>query len=101
MYYLLDENKKPYKVTITEWIQGLTDKMRSVKQETINGVFVSTVFLGLDHNFSNSPVPIVFETMLFGKVEHGEYQVRCSTYEEALKQHEKAVNYVNSLKNEL
>jgi hypothetical protein len=54
--------------------------------------------LGLDHNFSKSGPPIVFETMIFGhdmKDENGnelEYQTRCSTYEEALKMHEEALN---------
>ena len=43
-------------------------------------VEVSTVFLGLDHNFGDGP-PVLFETMTFG--EGPSWQDRCSTYDEA------------------
>ena len=51
---------------------------------------VSTVFLGLDHNFLDEGPPILFETMVFGGPIDGE-QWRCSTWEEAEAQHEVAV----------
>src|SRR5262245_56271021 len=38
-----------------------------LKQETFpDGRFLSTVWLGLDHNYSGGP-PLIFETMLFEK----------------------------------
>jgi len=57
---------------------------------------VSTVFLGLDHNFGmvDDEEPILFETMIFGKgFEDMEYQTRCSTYPIALKMHQEACEY--------
>lgn len=33
----------------------------------VNGVFVSTVFLGIDHSFLNDGPPVLFETMTFTK----------------------------------
>jgi hypothetical protein len=42
---------------------------------------VSTVFLGIDHNFGNGP-PLLFETMVFGG-EYDGYCKRYSTWEEA------------------
>lgn len=47
----------------------LTDKeYRIVKQETVNGYFVSTVWLGLDHAHilnRGQVKPVIFETMIF------------------------------------
>jgi hypothetical protein len=54
------------------------------------GIKVSTVFLGLDHNFGLTGPPILFETMIFGG-EHHEYQERYATRDEAFKGHKKAL----------
>lgn len=56
---------------------------------------VSTVFLGIDHNFSSVGPPILFETMVFGPNDE-EGQWRYVTWEEAEAGH-KAV--VEALKN--
>jgi hypothetical protein len=54
-------------------------------------VFVSTVFLGINHNFSaGRQPPVLFETMIFGG-KHDEYQERYKTVEEAKKGHEVAI----------
>ncbi len=58
---------------------------RHVAETMIGEAKVSTVFLGLDHNWSGGP-PILFETMIFGGKLEG-YETRCSTWEEAEKQH--------------
>ena len=61
------------------------------------GPNVSTVFLGLDHNFANmtgeQPMykPILFETMIFGTTQLPDYQDRCCTWAEAEQMHEFAV----------
>lgn len=51
--------------------------------------FLSTVWLGLNHNFQNAGPPLIFETMLFT---HGAWhtllQYRYATEEEALATHE-------------
>lgn len=47
---------------------------------------VSTVFLGLDHNFTGKGPPILFETMVFGGTLE-EMGQRYHTEEEALKGH--------------
>lgn len=56
-------------------------------------IFVSTVFLGIDHSYSDNGEPILFETMTFGG-NFAYYQERCCTWEEAELMHEKAVNMV-------
>jgi hypothetical protein len=53
-------------------------------------VCVSTVFLGTNHNFAREGPPILFETMIFGgKLD--ESQWRCSTWDQAVEQHNAAV----------
>ena len=47
---------------------------------------VSTVFLGLNHQWGDGP-PLLFETMVFGGELDGE-QERYSTWEEAIEGHE-------------
>lgn len=56
-----------------EWAADLEDmSKRVVKQETLwNGIFLSTVWLGLDHRFCNHDLPpIIFETMAFNHLVH-------------------------------
>lgn len=55
-----------------------------------DGIQVSTVHLGYDHNWSggNGP-PLIFETMIFGG-EHDQYQERYATLAEAKEGHRQA-----------
>jgi hypothetical protein len=48
---------------------------------------VSTIFLGLDHNWSREGPPILFESMAFWLDEGGYEQARCATWSEAEQQH--------------
>ena len=54
------------------------------------GVEVSTVWLGLDHNFGLVGPPLIWETMIFGG-ERDQYQWRYPTRETALDDHERIV----------
>lgn len=67
MNYILN-GKTPVQVeSITEWAEWFEKGDRIVKQTDIGEVKISTVFLGIDHNFHpNSKAPILFETMVFG-----------------------------------
>lgn len=77
---------------LIEWATKFEQGKNIVKQEQIRGVKISTVFLGLDHNWSGGK-PVLFETMIFeGK--HDQYQTRCSTWEEAEEMHREAVDLV-------
>jgi hypothetical protein len=74
--------KTPVPATdLIEWARWLETADRTVRQDQIGEVKVSTVFLGLDHNWSDGP-PILFETMVFGGEHDGECE-RYSTWEEA------------------
>ena len=94
-WYILDENNKPIRSTIVdcgEWLNKNPER-KAVKQENVDDVRISTVFLGLDHAW-NSDIPVLWETMIFGG-EHDQYMDRYSSYEDALEGHQIALNLVN------
>jgi len=90
-HYIL-KDKKPVLVTREEWLNQLSriDLRRVAETRMKNGIYISTVFLGLDHNWSNYGPPLIFETMIFGGP-HDQYQTRSSTWEEAEEHHRIAV----------
>jgi hypothetical protein len=77
---------------LLEWARWMATAERHVAHDTIDGVRVSTVFLGLDHQFGNGP-PLLFETMIFGGEDDG-YQERYATWEEAEAGHVAALEKV-------
>ncbi|HEX3523965.1 MAG TPA: hypothetical protein VHT52_17995 [Stellaceae bacterium] len=68
------------------WGQWMQVANRQVAETAIGDARVSTVFLGLDHQWSDDGPPLLFETMIFGGV-YSERQFRCSTWDEAEIQH--------------
>lgn len=60
------------------WVE-LHWKKSIVKQEWIDNVRVSTVFLTLDHNYSENGTPVLWETMTFSNRKKYLYHMeRCS-----------------------
>jgi hypothetical protein len=94
--FILDENKNVIPANVFEFGSFFEDgKNRIIKQETINNKLVSTVFMGINHNFTPGGKLKVFETMVFENDDFKDlYQDRYSTYEEALSGHENAVQWV-------
>jgi hypothetical protein len=94
MYYKLNENKEPVKIEMMEWAMGMSNiENRIVKHDKVDGILVSTVFLGMDHRFGFEGPPVLFETMIFGG-EHDQYQERYCTYQEAEAGHKRALEMV-------
>jgi hypothetical protein len=73
-----------------------------VASDHVGDVFVSTVFLGLDHNYSDNGPPVLFETMTFAKGENpedtrvDEWCRRYATWDEALRGHGEVVRAVRA-----
>jgi hypothetical protein len=88
-YFILDADKTPVHTDdVLVWGRYFESADRIVAKTEIGEAQISTVFLGLDHNWGEGP-PLLFETMIFGG-SHDEYQERCSTWEEAEAMHETA-----------
>src|SRR6266704_348316 len=64
-HYIL-KGRRVFKVSAMEWARWFETAKRTVKKTTLkNGLLVSTVFLGLDHNFNDKGAPLIFESMVF------------------------------------
>ena len=98
MYFMLDENRNvvPAK-SFKEWGEWFHKSNRRVSRQIVApNIQVSTVFLGMNHNFTSEDPPILWETMVFIKGEGGEMS-RCSgTWQDAEAMHNKMVEKVQS-----
>jgi len=48
-----------------EWAQWMENASRHIARDEVSGFVVSTVFLGINHNFFGKGEPLWFETMVF------------------------------------
>ena len=95
MWYI-EENGSPVPCDdlqrASEWLFGPGGGDRRRVRETKikdDEIYVSTVFLGLDHSFGGAS-PVLYETMIFGGQQDG-YQRRYHFRDEAVAGHEEAV----------
>lgn len=72
--------------SLMDWAKWYGSADRKICRDEIGGATVSTVFLGIDHQFGDGQ-PVLFETMVFGGTLDGE-QERYYTREEAVAGHE-------------
>lgn len=91
--YILEGKTVVLTDDLYKWAAWFENADRIVKQEELeNGKYISTVFLGLDHNFGSGP-PLLFETMVFSEDEGDELDCqRYPTWDEAVKGHEEMVS---------
>jgi hypothetical protein len=98
--YILDENKNPVLETDMlkwgTWMSTISSRRVACTFDPVNGSEISTVFLGLDHNYGSGP-PILWETMVFGgKLDKA--QDRCSgDWKDAEAMHARMVDKVRNI----
>jgi hypothetical protein len=73
-------------------------KYRTVARTESGGWLISTVWLGIDHNFGDGP-PVIFETMIFNtrsleSAWHDEYCARYGTEDAAQEGHLEAMRWL-------
>lgn len=97
--YYLNDDKTYRKCSVTAF--GLQmEKMRKsdtkhVAKDDVNGKRVSTVWLGIDHQFGEYNTPILFETMVFEGNSYSEiYCKRYTSWDDAVNGHKEAVQWV-------
>lgn len=99
-YYKLDKDKNAIPCSLYEWAEQLEEMVNSdnkqVAADTIDGKLISTIWLGLNHNFFYDGDPHIFETMVFTEKYGGQeiYCERYSTWQEAEEGHKHAVQWV-------
>lgn len=67
MYY--DRAGNPLPDGTLQWARAFERDDRRVAETTVGRYWVSTVFLGLDHNFDPHGPPLIFETMIFDRAD--------------------------------
>jgi hypothetical protein len=78
-------------MTPDEWLEKFSDfDYKRVALDKIGDVEVSTVWLGLNHNWGAGR-PLIFETLTFGGPDDGDMD-RYATEAEALRGHEQTVS---------
>lgn len=94
--YIL-KGRKIRMVPYLEWAEWFEKAInRQIDVTCLSDTKVSTVFLGLDHQFEPGLPPILFETMVFGGRLDG-CQWRYSTYEQSLTGHRRVVKLLQFL----
>lgn len=81
--------------TLYEWVEWFESSVDRVvdRTEIDKGVYVSTVFLGINHALFHDQLPLWFETMVFGG-DHDRFCEYYSTLEQAMLGHERIVRMV-------
>lgn len=103
MYVLIGQTPVPVENPMELASMFSDDSQRRVALSKVGPVTVSTVFLGINHQFGSGP-PILFETMAWIDMEHdmydvrykvswNDYQTRCATWAEAEVMHHKAIEH--------
>jgi len=72
-------------------------KDRIVAQEYVGEHWISTVFLGLDHNYAMEGPPLLYETMVFYATGEDDLVKRYATWTEAEKGHRQTVLQIGAL----
>ena len=87
-------------MTMEEWGRKHADfSYKVIKQESVSGHLVSTVWMGIDHRFTEKGAPLIFETMIFDQREDADsfsedYCERYSTEDAALAGHDQALAWL-------
>jgi len=93
-HYIL-EGHKAVPTDLMTWAKEFWSQDRNVAKTVIGDYSVSTVFIGLNHQYGEDP-PLLFETMVFGEGQLSKEQTHCTTWEEAEAMHEAMCELVRS-----
>jgi hypothetical protein len=89
-YYILD-GTEPVAVDLLTWGRWFETADRHVAATTLaDGTYVSTGFLGLDHQWGDGP-PLLFETMVFDPSGESQDCWRSATWHQAEQGHQAVV----------
>lgn len=76
------------RITVHMWAALLEDdQYRQIASTEVDGALVSTVWVGIDHNWGDGP-PLIFETTVFwGRTPSADDEERYSSIDDALAGH--------------
>lgn len=96
--YILDATGKPVpEPDLHTWANWFETFDRQVAKTRFCGQEISTVFLGLDHSFSDNGAPVLWETMIFSTGRNTGKMLRCpGSREQAEAMHAKCIFYLTT-----
>lgn len=98
--YILVDKQPVEEPDVLKWGEWFETADRRVAETDVDGVRVSTVFLGIDHNFEGEGEPVLFETMTFAdRADLNGWQFRYETMGEAEEGHREVVDRVRRVLN--
>lgn len=88
IYWILEGTTPVLCSDHVKWCSWFATANRKVAEDVVEGHLVSTIFLGINHDFLSSK-PILFETMVFDGEEtmQEEYHLRYSNWDDAVAGH--------------
>lgn len=93
-YYILNNDNEPVRaIDVLTWAKWFETADRGVARTNVGDIFISTVFLGIDHSLFEEP-PILWESMAFGVPDGETYMSRYSSYEAAVEGHANIVDQI-------
>lgn len=97
MYYVCDPKDPSVVIRATQlgWSMQF-ETFQHIKKDTVGDVYVSTVFLGLDHRLGSCGDPVLWETMMFFNGDEV-YQRRYTSHANALVGHQMAMGIAQRL----
>lgn len=96
MKYILDGHTPVLCSDVIAWAMWFETADRRVALDDVRGIRVSTVFLGIDHNYGYSDRPVLFETMCSTEIDWLDMQLRYATWEEAETGHKLVIEQLKS-----
>jgi hypothetical protein len=94
--YVLDGQTPVAEPDVFRWARWFETVNRRVDVTDLGACVVSTVFLGIDHQYRDGGPPLLFETLVSGGPADGDME-RTSTWETAKDAHTRMVLAVRSL----
>lgn len=93
--YILKDGIPVQEPDLIKWATWFETSERIIATTQVGKELVSTVFLGLDHNYTSEGPPILWETMVFGNGKHRGHTSRCAgSKEQAEAMHNEMVRFV-------
>lgn len=97
MHWIEVDGKPEPVEDVLAWARYFETADRHVGDTTIDGVRISTVFLGVDYNFGPAGPPLLYETMAFGAPDNDDRMRRYATRAEAQAGHEEVCAEIQRL----
>jgi hypothetical protein len=76
-----------FPISYTQWAERFESDTRIIGKSDIDGIMISTVWLGMRHGTDDEGNPYVFETLVFNSIGEDIYMERYTSLQDAMEGH--------------